>query len=148
QEGYQAKRRLLLKEGMQPLLLLALLPGGKHGLAAVLGKPDGAAVSSLKIAGTKLTPVEKRQREPVSQNGPQLLHQVERQARPSGPVAVEEADGRIESHAFGRAATVVGEQGVEEGQHGIDRVERRPARAAAEGDFRVRRANHVAEDTK
>src|SRR3546814_13538281 len=72
---------------MAPLLLLALLPGGKHRAPPVLGQEDGAAVAGLEIARPDLPPVEEREGQPVGEDRAQLLHQVERQARTAGTAA-------------------------------------------------------------
>ena len=93
---------------------------------------DRAAVLSDEIPGSDLPAVDQRERQPVGQHRPQFLHQVEREARASRPVAVQEADRRIEADALGRAAAVVGQQRVEKGQQRVDRIERRTARAPVE----------------
>ena len=101
-----------------------------------------------KSLAADLPAVEKRERQPVGQDGTQLLHQVEREARASRPVAMQEADGRIEPDALRRAAAIVGQQRVEEREQRVDRVERRAARAPAEDDVGVGDADQVVENAE
>ena len=100
------------------------------------------------VACPYLAAVDQRKGEPVGEHRAQFLHQVEGKAGAAGPVAVQEAHGRIEPDALGRAAAIMGEQRVEEGEQGVDRVERRPARAAMETQCRVGDADQVVEDVE
>ena len=64
----------------------------------------------------------------------------------SGSPLRRAADGRIEADALAGAAAIMGEKRIEEGKKRIDRVERRPAGAAAPAQFGIRRADQVVED--
>ena len=126
----QAERRRLVQKGMAPLLL-ALLPGRQHRPAPIVGSRT-APPSRLRNRQLRdLAAIEQRQRQPVRQHRPQFLHQIERQAWPARPVAMQEADGRIETDALGGAAAIVGQQRIEERKQRIDGIERRAAAAPA-----------------
>jgi len=142
---HEPEWRIFLQEGMAALLALALLPGGKHGLARLFREKDSTTVLPLEVAGPQLAAVDERQRQPVGKHRPELLHQVERKARPSGPVAMEKAHRRVQPHAFAGAAAVVHEQGVEEGKKRVYGIERRPSRTPGPAHLRVGRADQVTE---
>jgi hypothetical protein len=55
---HEAERSDLVQERVAALLLLALLPGGKHRLAAGVRKQDSAAVARLEVGATQLPPVD------------------------------------------------------------------------------------------
>src|SRR5690349_11452640 len=73
----QAERRLVLEQGMNDLLLLALLVGAEDDLAARLRQQDASAVALLQVLWLKLLPVDQRQGQPIRYDGAKLLHQVE-----------------------------------------------------------------------
>ena len=99
-----------------------------------------AVLQRAEDAGADLAAVDQGQHQPVGQDGAELLQQVERQRRAAGPVAVQEAHRRVEAERLQRRAAVVGEEGVEQREQGVDRVERRAARAAAEAQAQGRRS--------
>ena len=51
---------------------------------------------------------------------------IKREARPPRPVAVQEADRRVEADGLQRRAYVVDQERIDEGQQRVDRIERRP----------------------
>ncbi len=63
---------------------------------------------------------------------PHLLHHVERKAGVSWTVGVEKPHRRVEADGFERGLNVVAQQRIDEGQHGVRWIERRPARATVE----------------
>jgi hypothetical protein len=130
------------------LLALALLPGGQHRLAAVLLQQNGTVLHHPEIAGPHFASVQHGERQPVRERRPQLFHEVERQARPAGPQAVQEASRGVQAHAFQGAAAVMHEQGVEEGEQRIGHIHRRPPAAAAEGERGIGDAQRMGEDAE
>ena len=70
QERHQAQRRLFLQEGMSPLLLLSLLPGGQHRAARLVGQKHRAALASVEIAGAQLPAVDQRQGQSIDERRP------------------------------------------------------------------------------
>ena len=139
----QAKRRLFIKKGVQPLILLPFLPSGENGAPRFIAHHHGPAVARFKIRSAQLAAVDQRQRQPVGKRWPEFLHQIKRQAWPPGPVPVQKADCRVEAHTFRGAAAVMGEQGVKKRQQRIDWVQRRAAGTASPAQFRVGRTDQI-----
>src|SRR5258706_7383247 len=59
---------------------------------------------------------------------------------------MQEADGGVEADALCGAAAIMGQQRIEEGQQGVDGIERWTAAAAHEADLGIGRANEIAEN--
>ena len=76
--------------------------------------------------------VHRRQHEAIRHDRPQLLHQVQRKRAPARPIGMHEPDIRIEPHAFERRRAIMCQHGVEQRQHGVHRVGRRPPHAPRE----------------
>ncbi len=109
----EAERRGFVQKGVTPFLLLALLPCRQDRAAAVVGEQHRAAIAGLEIARPQLVAVEQRKRKPVRKDGTQFLHQIEREAWPSRPVPMQEADSGIEAHALSGAAAIMSQQRIE-----------------------------------
>jgi hypothetical protein len=60
----EPKRRILLQEGVAPLLLFALLPSGEHRPTSLLGQKHGTAIPGLNVACPYLATVDERKDEP------------------------------------------------------------------------------------
>ena len=50
---------------------------------------------------------------------------------------MQEADGGVEADALGRAAAIMGQQGIEERKQRVDRIERWTAAAARKPDIGI-----------
>jgi len=127
-------------------LLLALLPRGEDFLAAVVGEEHGSAFVGAKMLGTDLLAVDEREGEAVSEGRAKLLHEVEGEAIAAGAVAMEVADGGIESMCGEGAGGVETEKGVEVGEQRVEGIARWPAVAVAEGERVALLSDEVAED--
>jgi hypothetical protein len=128
--GRKAKRRDLVEKTVAALDLLALLPSGQNGLAAIFAQKDSAAVPPFEIVSLNLFAVQQGQRQPVGESRSQFLHQIEGEAGPPRPVAVQESDSPIKTDGLARATAFVRQQHIKKGQQRIDGVERRSARPA------------------
>ena len=73
-------------------------------LTAVGGQLDGAAVAVAEVGGPELLTVDQGKHEAIRDQGAELLDQVERQARPTRTVGVQEPDVRVQPAAV-RAET-------------------------------------------
>lgn len=109
---------------------LALLIGGEHAFAGVVVHVYGTAFAALEAGGLDLLAVDQGQDQAIGQERAQFLHQVEGQARAAGTVPVQEADRRVQAHPLQGRGYVVGQQGVEEREQGVDVVQGRAAAAA------------------
>ena len=79
-----------------------------------VGQPNPAGLLGHKVIRRYLTPVNKAERQAVREYRPQLLHEIERQARAAGPVGVQETHLRIEAMRLQRRAAIVAEHRVKE----------------------------------
>lgn len=93
-------------------LPLFQLPGVQEGAAAILGQQNGTVFLLFKLFRVYDLLVDAGEHEPVRVDGTQFLHQVQRQAAPSGAGAVQEAYIRVQPDPFQRDGTVVGQQGI------------------------------------
>ena len=118
----QANRDFFVQKRVEDLLLLPLLIGDQEGLARFVRHQDRAGIGLLKPLGLDLAQVDQGEGQAVCQEGAKLLHQVEGEAGPAGAVAMEEAHGRVEAHRLQGRADVVDQEGVDEGEQGIDVV--------------------------
>ena len=100
QVGHKPERHFLFQEGMDAFFPLALLPGGQDQFAGVVAHHHRAAVARLEIPGSQLPAVDERQRQPVGKDRAQFLDQIEREARPPRPVAMQKAGRWVEADAF------------------------------------------------
>ena len=101
---------------------LPLLPGFQEFPSSIVCEQYCATVLSLKVFRPDHSVVDQGQHKPICHAGPQLLHQVQRQGFPPGTIPVEKAHIGIQPNAFQRAGTVVRQQAVGKGQHGVDPV--------------------------
>ena len=69
---------------MTPSLLLAFLIGGQHGAAPGFAEQHGVARALLEIIGGELSPIDEIQSDAIGQERAELLHQIERERRPTG----------------------------------------------------------------
>lgn len=120
--------------GMGDLLLFALLPGGEEGLAGGVGHGDGPAGGVVEVLGLDLPTIDEREDEPVGEEGAELFHEVEGEGRAAGAQRMQITDLWIEADAFEGGSAVVHEQGVGEGEHGVDGIGGRAPVAAGEGE--------------
>jgi hypothetical protein len=93
----QADRHRLLEEAMRQLLALALMVCDEHRLAALPGEEHGAALHAPELLAREWRRLSIDSARRSAKNGRSSSTQVERQPRASRPVAVEEADGRVEA---------------------------------------------------
>ena len=119
---------------MAKLVALALLPSREHAFPRLVREADAAGLFQDEIVRRHLPAIDQREDEPVRQDGPELLHEVERQAGAARPVGVEQPDLRIEAVRLERRAAIMAEKGVEEGQERVDPIERRATRAPPEAE--------------
>jgi hypothetical protein len=132
--GDEADGELLVEEWVGDLVALAFLVRFEDGAAPIVGEADAAGGFGLEVGRTELGAVEEAEGKPVGEEGAEFLHEVEGEAGSAGPVGVEEADGGIETDAFEGGLDIVGEEGVEEGEEGVDGVSWGSAVAAGEGE--------------
>src|SRR3546814_5253992 len=99
---------------MTKIALLPILPGDQHGLTPVLRERDGSALVDDEIIGLDLTPIDQGQSQSIRQHGAQFLHHVQRQTRTPRTIRMEEADLRIEPHAFQTGTTIMTQHRSEE----------------------------------
>jgi hypothetical protein len=78
----------------------------EHDAASILGQQDRAPIDEPELPCAELAAVQQCQCDPVRQRSPELLHQIEREARPPRSVAMEEAHLRIETLGLQRRPTV------------------------------------------
>ena len=84
----------------------------QEGAAAILGQQNGTVFLLFKMLRIHDLLVDAGEHEPVRVDSTQFLHQVQRQAAPSGAGAVQEAYIRVQPDPFQRGGTVVGQQGI------------------------------------
>ena len=102
----------LLQKRMDEFFSLPFLPGYEHFLARVLTKGHSPVFLPIKIGTIKLLSIEQCHGKAISKDRPKFLHEIERQRRPTGPIAMENLPpdrGRSL-----REPAVVTEQGIEE----------------------------------
>lgn len=105
-----------VEQGVGHFLALAADVGLHERLAAAGGEFDGAPVARDEVAGTELLAVDQGDDQAVGHERAELLDEVESQARPAGPVDVEEAHVGVEPGGRQRGDAVVSHEGVNEGQ--------------------------------
>jgi hypothetical protein len=118
----KADSRLLFEEWVNELLPFSFLIGFEQDLPALIGKQNSAGFSLPEIGGAHLTQIDQREDQAIGEPRPQLFHQVQGQTGPTGPVAVEEPDGRIKTNRLDCALNVVDQQGVNERKERIHSV--------------------------
>lgn len=109
--------------------------GGGRGGRRLFGKDLGevGADTLLEVEGSELAAVDEAEDEPIDQ-GAEFLEQVEHEGGPAGGGLVEEADGRVEAGDQDLGFKGVAEEGVAEGETGVDGVARGSSGAAGEGE--------------
>ena len=142
----QADRDLLVEKRVEDLLLFPLLVGDQERLARLVRHQDRAGIGLLKTLVLHLLPVDQGEGQPVRQEGPELLHQVEGEAGSTRPVPVKEAHRRVEAHRLQGRADVMDQERVDEGEQGVDVVQRRPAVPLFEGEVLFLGDDQVVED--
>ena len=128
---------------MGNLLPLFLLPGGQTAPSPLLRQPHRTALLIRKVIRLYSTVVDLRQHKAVRHAGAQLLHHVQSQGLPPRAVPVEKAHIGIQAHTLQGGGTVVGEQAVGKGQHGIHRVQGRAAVPAFKGKVLLVLQDHL-----
>ncbi len=132
--GQEADGGFFVEKRVGDFVLFAFLPGGEDFFAGIVFEQDGSVLLDVEVFEGDLLAIEERERGAVGEEGAEFFHQVEGEGRAAGAVAVEEAALGIESAGFEGAAAVVHEQGVEEGEESVHRIERRAARATGNLD--------------
>ena len=94
-----------------------------EGLTAVGGQLDGAAVAVAEVGAAELLTVDQGEHEAIRDQRAELLDQVEREARPTRTVGMEEAYVRVQACGGQGGGTVVCHQGVNEREQRVDSVE-------------------------
>ncbi len=147
--GEEADGGFFVEEGVADFLLFAFLPMGEDGFSGVFFEEDSSVFHSLEIVGGDLLAVDQGEGGTVGKEGAEFFHEVEGEGGAPGAFPVEEADLRVQSCGFRRAAAVVGEEGVEEGEKGVDGIQGRSAAAAGKGEgVAGREGDEVVEDGK
>jgi hypothetical protein len=141
----QTQRHRLREQWMGELFLLALLIRNHHRFARIAFEEHGAALAFGEIVGADLSSIDESERQSVGQ-GPEFLHQVERERRAPRPQRMQETDLRVESRPFQRRATIVHPHGVEEGKESVEAIARRAARAAVHPKVLSRIGTHQERD--
>lgn len=139
EKGKETDSCLGAKKGVCYLLTLAGDVSGHERLASLRGQFHGAAVPSDEVSRDELLTIDQGQNEAVSKQRPELLDEIESQARTTRSVGVEEADVRVEACGGESRYAVVGRQGIREGQEGVDPIERRTAGAVVHGKLNATR---------
>src|SRR5260221_3936441 len=140
--------QVLLQQRVLHGFFLPLLVGGDDQPASGVGELDGPALALPEVLRADLAPIDQRDRQPVSDPGAELLHQVERQSRPVRAFRVEEADERVESDGGERRDAVVPHEGVEETEQAVDPVARRAPRTGGEAKALALLFQEKAEDAE
>jgi hypothetical protein len=96
QEWQKADVDLFAKKQVLQWLALPFLVRGEYRLARILLQKDGPVVELLEIVLRQLASINQGQCQPLAQEGPKLLGQVQRKAGAPWSVLVQEADGGIE----------------------------------------------------
>jgi len=143
----QADGEFFPEKGVLDFFLFSFLPGGEDFLASVVGEEHGAVFNCAKMFRLDLLAVHQGERKAVGEGDAKFFHEVEREAFASGAVAVEEADGGVESVRGEGAGGVEAQECVEVGEEGVEGVAGRAAVAFAEGEvFALLWRDHLAED--
>ena len=78
--------------------------GRQHGAASLVVHGHGAARVRMKTLRMDLAAIDQREHQPVGHQGPELLHEVQGQRRPAGPVHVQKTHRRIKPDRLQRPA--------------------------------------------
>ena len=140
----QADGEFFSEIGVLHFFLFSFLPGGEDFFASVVGEEHGAVFKGAKVFGLDLLAVHQAEGKAVGQGDAKFFHQVEREAFASGAVAVQVADGGVESVRGERAGGVEAEECVEVGEERVEGVEGRAAVAFAKGEVFALLRDHPA----
>lgn len=120
----EAQRDLPIKQVMREHVLFALLVGMKQEAATIVGERDLPAQSGLEMFSLKLLAIEEGESEPIGDDGPELLHQVEGEGGAARAECVQEADLWIQANALKGGLALRAQQCVQKREDGIRGVAR------------------------
>lgn len=131
--GHKPPGHLFPEVGMGDALPLALLPVLQEGAPPRIVEDDGAVWAKIEVLLIHHAVVDEREDETIRQTGAQFLHQIQRQRRSPGSIAVEKAHIGIQPDALQRGGAIVRQQAIGEGQQGVYRIQRGAAVALGKG---------------
>lgn len=111
---------------MFQFFLLPFLPPGEEDFPSLFAHQNSTGFRLFKVLSRKAPGVHQGKDEPVGSQGPEFLHQVQRQGSSPGPVPMEKSHTGIQSHCFQSMGTVGSQQGVGKGEQRIHGIQRRP----------------------
>src|SRR5690606_8685345 len=121
----------VVEDGMGDELVHAALEGEDEALACGRREGDGAGGGD-EVVGADDAVVEGADDGRVSEDGSELLHEIEGEGGSTEMRLVIQAEQRVEAHGTNGQGELLGEERVAEGEQRVDRVPRRAAVAAVE----------------
>lgn len=104
--GDQAERHFFIEHGVGDEFLLFFLISLEEGASGVIGEEDGTRGLGAEIGFFELLAVDEVESDTVGDEGAEFFHEVEGESGTAGAVAMEEADGGVESSGFAGPADV------------------------------------------
>ena len=90
----EAYRHLLFEKRMLDFIAPALLVGDENSLSAIIAEKRCPVVEAPEVLRRKLAAIDQREDEAISER-PKLFDEIERQARPAGPIDMKVAPTEI-----------------------------------------------------
>ena len=139
---------LLIQKGMNDLLMFPLLVSHKHGLTGVVRHQDCTGVAFINALPLYLAQINQGEGQPVCQKGPEFLHHIQSQTWATGTIPVQKSYRRIKPHRLQGRPDVMHKERINEGQQGVDVVQRWPAVPLLKGKSVLLRYYQVIEDAE
>jgi len=115
--------RFLVEKRVRRCLLFSRLKGSQHRFPGRIVHHDCAGFRLPKSACVNLFLVDQGQNQPIRNEWPEFLHQVQSQAGAAGAIAVKASDRGVQSNRLKRRSGIMRQKRVNKRQERIDLVE-------------------------